>query len=64
MFRNCEKISAITVALTGWGDDYLSATQNWVNGVALQGVFYKPAVLSAEYGDSRIPTLWGPVNKE
>ena len=55
MFMGCKNLSSISVGFANWGED---ATENWVKGVASNGVFNKPNNLSAEYGVSRIPVGW------
>ena len=62
MFYGCSNLTNIEVAFTEWRDD-LNATKLWLNSVAVNGTFTKPASLSAEYGTSRIPQNWTAVNK-
>lgn len=59
MFMGCKNLSSITVDFFSWDrDGTTDATENWVKGVASNGVFNKPNNLSAEYGVSRIPLGW------
>lgn len=59
MFMGCKNLSSITVNFASWDrDGTTDATENWVKGVASNGVFNKPNKLSAEYGISRIPVGW------
>jgi hypothetical protein len=56
MFEYCTNLSSISVAFTEWPEN---ATTDWVKGVqTVNGTFYKSVDLSAEFGDSRIPTNW------
>lgn len=55
--NNCTSLSSITVHFTTWND-----MVDWHDGVAENGVFYKPAALSEEYGANRIPNGWTVVN--
>lgn len=55
MFTDCSSLSSITVNFTAWENN---ATNDWVQNVASAGTFTCPDGLSAEYGDSRIPTNW------
>ena len=64
MFVNCSRLSSINVNFTDWTGAN-NATYSWVGGVAINGTFYKPTALSAEYGASRIPTInWTVVNTD
>ena len=56
IFNGCTNLTTISTAITDWGTSY--DTLNWVSGVAPTGTFWKLSTLSAEYGDSRIPTNW------
>ena len=58
MFSGCTKLSLIKVHFTAWG----SQTSKWVSNVASAGTFYKPHVLTEEYGNDKIPTGWTVVN--
>ena len=62
MLYGCASLSKIEVNFTSWGS-IATATQNWVDGVAAEGTFIKPAALPEEYGVNRIPTGWTVVNK-
>ena len=55
MFDGCSKLSYISVDFTNWHD---TATINWVNGVAADGIFACPASLPDERGVDRIPEGW------
>ena len=62
MFNSCSSLSSINVSFTNW-TEATNATLNWVSNVASDGNFIKPAALSAEYGDGRIPVGWIVVDK-
>ena len=65
MFYGCTSLSSIEVGFTDWTDiETTSATLNWVYNVASTGIFTKPDELSAEYGNSRIPTNWTIAGEE
>lgn len=53
MFNNCGSLVEIKVHFTEWINQGV-----WVSDVAANGIFYKPAALSEEYGDTRIPNGW------
>ena len=57
MFMGCTRLSSIYVEFTDW-ENAAYSTDNWVSGVADQGLFTKPEDLAEEYGDSRIPSGW------
>ena len=57
MFNNCSSLSGIKVHFTEWKHD-----SDWVADVAANGTFYKPAALSEEYGNDRIPNGWTVVD--
>lgn len=57
MFNNCLNLSEMKVHFTEW-----KIQQSWLEGVAANGTFYKPAVLPEEYGDDKIPSNWTVVN--
>ena len=66
MFYGCSNLSSINVNFTSWYEGSLNPFQplnNWVNGVAQNGVFTKPSNLPNEFGDSKIPTDWNIINK-
>ena len=63
MFKECKNISIIKVHFTSWDiSSNTGKTNDWVNGVASIGTFYKPTALPEEYGTSKIPTGWTVVN--
>lgn len=62
MFHGCSKLSSIDVNFTSWPSNAY-ALYNWVGGVAATGIFYKPAELSTEFADNRIPNGWTVKNK-
>ena len=63
MFRSCKNISIIKIHFTLWDiSAFNGKTNDWVNGVASIGTFYKPTALPEEYGVSKIPTGWTVVN--
>lgn len=53
MFNGCSSLSGIKVHFTTWPQ-----YEVWVDGVAANGTFYKPAALPEEYGANRIPNGW------
>lgn len=55
MFKGCDKLTEIAVHFEAWVE---GATENWVDGVASKGTFYKPAALPEIYGTSYIPAGW------
>ena len=57
-FRYCSALESIEVNFTSW--TYMT---DWVEGVAAAGTFIKPAALSEDYANNRIPTGWTVVNK-
>ena len=63
MFRSCKNISIIKIHFTSWDiSPFTGKTNDWVNGVAATGTFYKPTALPEQYGVSKIPTGWTVVN--
>lgn len=56
MFCGCSKLANITVSFTNW--NVITATNNWLSGVATIGVFNKPSNLSLSSGVSYIPEGW------
>lgn len=58
MFRDCHKLSEISVGFTSWPYD----TQAWLNGVSANGVFYCPYDLgrdeNIQRGSSGCPYNW------
>ena len=63
MFRSCKNISIIKIHFTLWDiSAFNGKTNDWVNGVASIGTFYKPSALPEEYGTSKIPPGWTVVN--
>lgn len=63
MFRGCTSLNTITVECTQWlGAN--QATNNWVQGVAATGTFYKPADTSIPVGSNGIPNAnWTVINQ-
>lgn len=59
VFKNCKALSSITTNSTAWPSN---GYNNWVNGVASNGVFYKKSSLSAIYGNNYIPGSWNVIN--
>lgn len=55
MVANCDKLTKIAVCFEAWVE---GATENWVDGVASEGTFYKPAALPEIRGTSYIPAGW------
>lgn len=55
MFVNCDELTEIAVHFTAWVE---GATEDWVDGVASEGTFYKPAALPEIRGTSYIPAGW------
>ena len=64
MFYGCSSLSKIEVNFTSWGENGSYYTRGWVDGVAQQGVFIKPAELPEMFDDSRIPVGWTVINKD
>ena len=62
MFKGCSNLSNVDVAFTDWNDN-LSATTDWVSGVAANGTFTKPAALPLSTGINYIPEGWTVVDK-
>ena len=60
MFGGCSNLSSINVANTSWGTN---STTDWVQGVAAEGTFTKPAGLTPNTGVNYIPQGWNIVNK-
>ena len=59
MFKGCSNLSQIEVGFSEWSEDeYGTATDTWVEGVAPTGTFICPKELPEEYGVSRIPESW------
>ena len=59
MFKDCANLSQIKVNFSEWSEDeYGTATDTWVEGVAPTGTFICPKELPKEYGVSRIPEGW------
>ena len=56
MFANCSSLSSINVEFTSW--NVINSTNNWVQNVAANGIFYKSIDLAKEHGNSRIPYNW------
>ena len=61
MFKGCSNLSSIEVDWTSWPSG--SCADNWVSGVAANGIFKKPAALPTEFGTNRIPSGWTVINK-
>lgn len=61
MFYGCSKLANITVSFTNW--NVITATNNWLSGVAAEGTFTKPSGLAPSSGISYIPEGWTVVNK-
>jgi hypothetical protein len=57
MFNGCSSLTGIEVAFSEW-NDLISATMNWVSGVAPTGNFVCPNDLLINYGVDRIPEGW------
>lgn len=64
MFNGCSKLSCVRTALTSWG----TRTGNWLNSVALSGVFICPSTLGTEEtiqrGPSYCPQNWRVYNPD
>lgn len=54
MFSRCANITSVKVHFTEWS----YATNGWFAEVGTNGVFYCPASLPQEFGESRIPEGW------
>lgn len=61
MFQGCTNLNRIYVSHTIWETTNYLYFSNWVNGVEGQGQFICPADLPIEYGNSRIPTNFTPL---
>ena len=57
MFRGCTNLREVKVALSAWATGK-NNYQDWLRDVSTSGVFLKPAGLSIEYGNERIPEGW------
>ena len=62
MFQGCSSLNKIKVGFKNWEDASLSATTDWLSGVANIGDFEKPYSLTDIRGDSNIPTNWKTMN--
>ncbi|MBR7120852.1 MAG: hypothetical protein IKC94_01255 [Lentisphaeria bacterium] len=66
LVKNCTSLTSIKVRFTKWNEKNISTsaseTVRWVENVADEGTFYKPAALPEFYGDSFIPEGWTVVN--
>lgn len=60
MFKNCSSLTQLNVYFTNWNT---LDTDNWVDGVATGGVFFKPSSLPNTRGVSNIPTNWLVINR-
>lgn len=57
LFNNCSSLSSVSVPFTQWPD-----TPDWLNGVAAEGIFYKPTALPEYFNKDHIPSGWTVVN--
>ena len=57
MFEGCYNIENVRVGFTNWNDN-LSATTDWLKGVAFNGTFISDESLAEIHDDSHIPVNW------
>lgn len=64
MFTGCSSLASVDVGFSTWPATALSATYDWLSGVAPSGVFSCPEGLgTSERSSSRVPSDWTVVYK-
>ncbi len=57
MFKDCSNLKKLAVLLNQW-QSTTSATENWVDGVSSQGMFFCLENLDIKYGNNNVPNGW------
>ncbi len=57
LFSGCTNMASLVCLISNWGGGY-SPVNNWMNGVAGSGVFYKNPAVSDSTISEKIPSGW------